>query len=95
MSNFMHFFVTDFLGDPKFGTLHLVLHTVLLSLITDYSNSAQTNVKLNIPQLTYAKLAQSERDESGSQEVISNRPIESLVSHLCRFSEQDWSAAEY
>ena len=38
MSNFniyvMHFVFIDFFGDPKFGRLHLVLHTVLLSLIT-------------------------------------------------------------
>ena len=37
MSNFdiyvIHFVVTDFFGDPQFGTLHLVLHTVLLLLI--------------------------------------------------------------
>ena len=32
--NVMHFVVTGFFGDRIFGTLHLVLYTVLLSLIT-------------------------------------------------------------
>ena len=30
----MHFVFTGFFRDPKFGTLHLGLHTVLLSLIS-------------------------------------------------------------
>ena len=56
-------------------------------------NSAQIKVKLNITQITIDKLAQWERD--GSQEVISNRPIESFVSLLYKFTEYGWRAVKH
>ena len=50
-------------------SLHRSSHTLIISSKSKKSIVATTKVKLSIPQLTLAKLAQSERHESATHEI--------------------------